>query len=263
MKFSASMMKKWSSCSLAGYFQYVEKLPTQSGSAAVYGSALHKGLEDFNNGATEEEAIQAFYDYMESNPPDYWNRRTTYTGYMDSGPKIIEDYIEKDKWSSDILIGTEKRFMVDMGDHQLSGIIDYLKIPKDHSKLIIGDYKSSGKKPNADSLRHDLQMTSYHYAVQQKEFWCGYPGQEDKYAGFENGEELYEHFKSMPIDVYWYHLRTNEAIHVGERSMADYAKLYRIMEMIAKAIELEVFVPTINGDNCTMCDFQEVCPVYW
>jgi len=129
---------------------------------------------------------------MNNNEPDYWNRMTSFTGYMDKGPKMIADYIDQRKWATGKIIASEKRFMVDFGEHQLSGIIDYMELAHDHSELHIGDLKT-GARPIMDALYLNIQMTTYHWATLQKEFWTGYPGEEDKYSGFENGEELYHH----------------------------------------------------------------------
>lgn len=262
MKISASVLKGWMTCSLQGKFNYVDKIPQGSGSAAVFGSAVHEAIDAFHKGKTEEEAVVIFKDYMNSNEPDYWNRMTSFTGYMDQGPKMIHEYIDQRKWATDDIFASEKRFLVNFGEHQLSGIVDYMALAHDWSELRVVDLKS-GKRPIMDALHLNIQMTIYHYASTQKEFWCGHPDDPEKYSGFENGEELFEHFKSVPRKVYWYDLKKNEAIFVGDRTMKDYARLYRLVEQIDRAINLEVFVPTIDENSCVWCPYQEICPVYF
>ena len=114
-----------------------------------------------------------------------------------------------------------------------------------------------------ETLHLDVQFTSYDFASRQKEFWCGYPGEEDKYAGLENGEELYEIFKDVPRVNIWYDLRKNESINVGERTDFDVARLYRLAEMISRAVEYKVYIPNISAESCGWCSYQDLCPVYF
>lgn len=263
MKFSPSQFKTWSKCSLQGRYKYVEKLGEWStGSSAHFGSSIHAGLELFHNGGTEEEAIEEFLRYFHSIEPDYWNRTTSYTKFKDAGPKMIKEYIESYKWTTKVTLGVEFRFMVDFGEHQLSGIVDHLYTDPDYSKLVISDIKT-GAKPNMDTLHLDVQWTAYDWASRQKEFWCGYPGEEEKYTGLENGEELWEIFKEKPRENIWYDMRKNKPVNVGDRGELDYGRLYRLAEQVARAVEYEVFVPNISADSCTFCDFTDICPVYF
>ena len=64
---------------------------------------------------------------MNNNEPDYWNRMTSFTSYMDQGPKMIADYIDQRKWSTTDVVASEFRFMVPFGEHQISGIVDILE----------------------------------------------------------------------------------------------------------------------------------------
>lgn len=262
MKFSASMLKNWQTCSLQAKFNYIDGMPQASGSAAIYGSAVHEAIDMFHKGATEEEAVEVFKTYMNDNPPDYYNRMTSFTGYMDQGPKMIHEYIDQRKWATGDIIASEKRFMVNFGEHQLSGIVDYMELSHDHSELRVVDLKT-GKRPIMDALHLNIQMTIYYYASLQKEFWCGHPDDPEKYSGFDNGEELYEHFKSVPRKVFWYDMKKNEPIYVGDRTMKDFARLYRLCEQVDRAMQYEVFVPTIDENSCVWCPYQEICPVYF
>ena len=262
MKFSPSKIRAFGDCALNAKFKYVDNLPTKTGSSAHWGTSLHHALEQFAITEDIDLAIEEFIKYYDSVTPDYWNRRTNYTGQKDMGKRILEDFAETDRWTHNVPVGAEFRFMVDIGEHQLSGIIDLLEVTKDLSEVIITDYKS-GARPNLDNLHLNIQMTAYDFASKQKEFWTGYPGQEDKYPGVPNGEEIYEKLIDVPRKVIWYDLKKNQAVDVGPRGDRDYARMYRAMEQIARAIEHEVFIPSISGDNCGWCDFQDICPVYF
>ena len=261
MKFSASMLKTFQECALQAKFSYMDQRPQQTGSAALFGSTVHEAIDMYHNGHTEEQCVAYFIDFMNNNEPDYWNRRTTLSGYLDQGVTMIREYVKSRQWSDTEVIASEFRFMVDIGEHQFSGIIDSLMLPNDHSALYIVDNKT-GKRPILDALYLNIQFTGYHWATYQKEFWCGYPGQEDKYSGFENGEELWEYFKDIPREGYWLDLKKMEYIYVGPRGPLDFARMYRLMEQVSRAIELDACIPTIDESTCTWCPYQDVCPVY-
>ncbi len=262
MKFSPSQIKAFGECALQAKFKYVDRLPTKLGSSAHWGTSLHQALEHYVDHQDVQKAIEEFVEYYSSVTPDYWNRRTSFTGHVDTGKKILEDFADSNKWDDRIPIAAEHRFMVDIGDHQLSGIVDLLDVSSDLSELRIVDYKS-GARPTKENLYLNVQFTAYLYASEQKEFWTGYPGQTDRYPGLPNGEELYELFLTKKRKGIWYDLKKNEEIDVGPRAFRDYARLYRAMEMIALAIENEVFIPSISAQTCGFCDFQDICPVYF
>lgn len=104
--------------------------------------------------------------------------------------------------------------------------------------------------------------TSYLYAAQQKQFWCGYEPEIDKYKGFENGEELWERYKDYEFTGVWYDLRNAKEYPVGPRTQLDYQKLYRCLDSIARVVELDAYMPDISGDTCGICSYKDICPLY-
>jgi CRISPR/Cas system-associated exonuclease Cas4 (RecB family) len=104
--------------------------------------------------------------------------------------------------------------------------------------------------------------SAYTYAVQQKQFWCGYEPEKEKYKGFANGEELYEQYKDHEIVGVWYDLRNAKEYPVGARSQQDYDRMLFCLDQIAKAVELDVYVPDISGDTCGICSYSDICPIY-
>lgn len=262
MKFSASQLKTWQSCSLQAKFSYIDKKGRSTGSSALFGSCVHEALELLNKGVSLEDAEIYFLDNIQSREPDYWNRRTSLTGFKDKGVQMLRDYAAYQELNPADVIASEFRFMVDVGEHQVSGIVDAIELPHDHSSLDVIDYKT-GRRPILDTLHLDIQMTIYQWASMRREFWTGYPGQEDKYQGIENGEEFFEYFKDIPRKAYWFDLKTAEPIYVGDRTGRDFGRLYRLIEQVARAVEYDVYVPTLTGDTCTWCDHTDICPVYF
>ena len=264
MKVSASVIKSWMRCSLQAKYRYIDGLPDKSNAAASFGSAVHLALELYNNTKSLEKAEKCFL-YAWDNPaefdiePEVWPPRTSYGQYRERGIDFIRNYHEANKWIEKEIVATEFRFCVPIGDHTISGIIDIMEVQDDKLKIV--DLKT-GYRPNSTNLNHDVQFTTYLYAPTQKEFWCGYPEEIEKYSGFPNGEEMWEKYKDAEITGIWYDLRNSKEYHVGERSEEDYAKLYRCIDEIARAIEFEVFVPDISGDSCSLCSYRGACHLY-
>lgn len=266
MKASSSQLKTWGKCSLQAKFQYVDKIDRwETGSAAHMGSGVHLGLEHLHNGGTVDEAVKIFQDYFDATEPTYWNRGGSRSKCLDIGRKMIRNYADVYKWETHVTLGVEKRFMIPFGEHTISGIVDHIQTDKNYSVLYLDDLKT-GAKPNMDTLHLDLQFTVYEYASYQPEFWIGMesddPKWPDKYSGFENGEELYEKFKDVPRKNRWVDLKTTKFIDVGNRTEFDYGRLYRMLEMIQRAIDTETYVPSITADACSWCSYHDLCPVY-
>jgi len=266
MKVSASLIKTWMKCSLQAKYRYVDGLPEKKNAAASFGSAVHLALELYNNEFDVDSAVGTFL-YVWDHPdefdlaPEVWPMRTSFGMYRERGEQFIRAYHEENQWVEKDIVATEHRFCVPIGDHLISGIVDLLEIPSKIPELHIVDYKS-GSRPNKTDLGLDVQFTSYLWASKQKEFWCGYEPEKEKYPGFENGEELFERVKNYNVIGIWYDLRNNKPYRVGVREDADFRRLHHCIDQIARAMEAEVFVPTISGDSCVICSFQEQCSAY-
>lgn len=100
--------------------------------------------------------------------------------------------------------------------------------------------------------------TVYDYAAGCKEFWVGVDGNAE-FPGLVNGEWLWETTgKQMTRRAIWYQLWNQKELDAGPRTQTDYDRLYRVCEEIRRAIETQVFVPTI-GDPCQLCDYVAQC----
>jgi RecB family exonuclease len=253
-------------CSLQARYKYIEALPDKSNAAAAFGSAVHMALELYNNVHDVDVAERAFLE-MWDNPDEFdlaidvWPPRTSFGAYRERGIDFIRKYHEENKWIKKEIIATEHRFCVPLGNHFISGIIDLIEVPEKTTTLKIIDFKS-GFRPNSMNLNHDIQFSTYLYAPTQKEFWCGSDEDRKKYTGFPNGEELWDRFQSYETVGIWYDLRNTKEYNVGPRDQDDYDKLLMCIEQIARAIELEVFVPDISGDSCGLCSYRDICPLF-
>lgn len=269
MRFSASQLKTWSKCALQGRFRYVDKINRWSkGSSAHMGTAAHLGFETLINGMPLEEAYKEFAKYYDDpkNEPDYLNRNTTSAGLRTKGLSMVQTFSEfLETYGDDIVsIGSEIPFRVEFGEHVLSGFVDWLYYIPSEDTFVIADHKT-GSRPNLDALNLDIQFTTYAWAIEDPIFWTGYLDEKtnEVVGGVPDGEELFKVYQNSKLRLVWHdHKNGGKQYDVGPRSDVDFQRLYRLAEMVIRAIETDTFVPTINGDNCTWCDYQDLCPVF-
>lgn len=267
MKFNASLLKTWENCQLQAKFKEVEKRPWLQHIKASFGTCIHDALEQYNWHGDVEKAIKRF-KYTWSNPEYLGVGIEKWGGYQYGslrarGIEILEQYHAKQKWEEREVIETEHKFCVPFGDHILSGVVDLLEVKQSGRGveiLKIVDYKTNTRKPSIKDLRLDLQFTVYDYASRQPEFWLGWEPEIEKYRPMHDGEELWERFQHVPRRGAWMHLWGNTEVDAGEREDADFLRMYRLLEAIDRAIEYEVYVPSIRAESCTFCDYKDICP---
>lgn len=268
MKVNVSLLKTWMGCPLQARFKEIEKRPWKQNAKASFGTCIHDALDQYNRYGDFESALIRFKTTWE-NPdllgvtPEVWPRGNTYGGLRDKGIEILSQYHEKQAWESRIVVGTEHKFCVPFGDHELSGVVDLIEgkmSGRGKNTLKIVDYKTNTRKPTKLQLAMDIQFTAYVYASLQEEFWVGMTASNGQiYPGMANGEDLFDRYKRTARRASWYHLWTNQELDAGDRDDDDYMRLYRCVEEVVKASEAKIFVPNISGDTCTFCDYTDVC----
>lgn len=267
MRFSFSMLDSWMSCPLKAKFRYFDRLPSQQNAKASFGTCIHKALEYYNTSGDLKGAEELFKDYW-TNPdklnvePDIWPRNTTFGGLMSAGLDVLRDHHTKNAWEKRQVLATEFEFIVPMGEHSLYGFVDLLEIKQSKTgkaTVRLVDYKTNSKAPYQSNLRLNVQFTAYSYASTQPMFWMGGELDGKKTAGLPNGDMLFDLYKPYARRGIWYGLMQGREFDAGERDDADYLRMYRAMNEIAKAVDNDVFVPNISGDSCTFCDYVVEC----
>lgn len=227
----------------------------------LFGSCMHKAMEYFNNTGDLVGAKTVFKKEWGRADPDYYPKGLDYAGLKTKGLESLDAMSVHYRFQNRVVIGTEIGFVVPFGEHELHGYIDLLEVQRSGTGaelLKVVDYKTASKGPTLSELALDIQFTAYHYAISQKEFWTGMPGNPD-FPGIPNGEWLWEtQGRDLPKRCVWFSLWNYRQLDAGPRTEVDYGRLYRVCEQIARATELEVFVPKI-GTSCTWCDFTEQC----
>lgn len=260
------MLECWMGCPLQAKFRYVDRLPTRTGSRQIFGICIHAALEYYHQWGRLDTAKKIFLDYWDDPTKlgrgiDVWNRYTSHTGLREKGLEILTDYDHRARLDKFDFIAAEHPFLVPMGDHQLQGYVDLLTVKKSgrgKPTVVITDFKTKSKAPWKDALRLNVQMTIYHYASTQKEFWTGFPG-ETRFPGLPDGEELFDLYKDAGRRCIWWHLMGDKELDAGPRGVEDYEQVYRVCDQMEKALTAEVFVPRIGEETCGFCDYQEPC----
>jgi RecB family exonuclease len=266
MRFSASRMKLWQSCALAAHYRYDQKLPTRQSGRATFGTVCHKALEHLNKTGDYEASVALFKDLWEhpekiGAEPDYWPKGSSWAPLKERGLEMLKHVHDLHRFQTHTVLAVEHKFLVRLGRHELFGFVDLVDMERSGTGTElcrVVDYKTSSRIPSQAELGLDLQICTYMYAVNQKEFWTGIPG-DPEFPGMENGEWLWETVGKMAEKrAIWYALWSHKQIDAGPRTDLDFRRMYRLCEEIARAEELGVHVPHI-GEACQWCDYQEPC----
>jgi len=267
MRFSASRLKTYMECQLQAKYRYEDNLPRRQNAAASFGTIAHKAIQTYyESGGDYERAVKTFKGLW-ANParagvePEYWPKRTSFGSYMGRGLEMLKQLHASHAWQTFHLIACEQPFLVPFGKYELTGFIDLLGVEKSGTGtelLKIIDFKTSSRTPSTAALALDVQFTTYHYAVNQREFWVGVEGNPE-FNGIVNGEWLWETIgRDMQKRCIWWALNSGRQIDAGPRVERDHQRLYRVCSEIEKSIDAGVAVPKI-GEACNWCDFQEPC----
>lgn len=248
-------------------FSDVDGLPRKQGSKASWGTVMHHALEFYNRTGDIDYAIRLFLECWDDPSilhveVDVWNRYTTFGGLRQRGMEILRAYHERIRLEDRTVIAAEHRFLVPFGRHEITGTVDLIELKRNHrgnDLLAISDYKGNGRRPTTATLALDIQFTSYLYASTQPEFWTG---NGEGFPPIVNHEWWWETLADVPRRGIWIQLMDNgREMDAGARDQDDFGRLHRLIDEIERAIEYQVFVPSI-GEACGLCDYANgPCPV--
>jgi len=227
-------------CPYSAFLRYEAGLRGGSSPWLALGNGLHTTLEvahkeqDFN--------LRSWIDLFKTEYNRIINDEEVFVSYPQLKKLETEGITMLEVYHGQIEIGqitktpldVEKDFRIPVAGTFLVGRIDKVE---DDGELSIIDYKSGKSKPDAWSLRNNLQLTAY--------YWAGF--------------EIYGRW---PKKLIWHHLRTGEQL-VTERTQEDVWNL-RVMidnavQMREQGIRHRIFHDSICGDGSgrgVSCDFR-------
>lgn len=267
-KISASFLKRWGDCPQQGYYRYVEGLPDDlSSGKQVFGTVMHKVLEETRELTTLEVAVNLFDKYW-SDPGllgekiDYWHPTHSEPSLRKKGHESL-GYIWdmnsiKDSDSREIL-AREHKFLVPFGPYMLTGYVDLVEIAPG-KKIKITDYKSAGRKPTKAELAFDLQFTLYDYASRHPLFWLGNEEDYEEYPPITGNKAWVKDVcTNWDRQLNWFHLMTGKEITCPKREAEDYKRMMLLIEQIERAVEANAQVPNIGPKSCGFCAYTDIC----
>ena len=254
MRASPSKIKTFGDCANQYKYKYVLGLEGDTYNAlTTLGSVFHYSVEVYEQYNHDIElAIRTFRYYWNNLEDlglriDYYSKRTSHEGLEKHAVEMLERYDQLTPWKGGELLGTEIKFEVPLGTHNLVGIIDKLFARPEANEIQVIDFKTGYKVP--EKLRHNLQFTSYMYATSRPEFWAFVPGYEDSYERFVDYKRIGQ----------WYHARNNKMFNAGFRDDNDYRRLLLAVDQMEGSIENDTYPLTIAGEVCGWCPWVEMC----
>lgn len=234
-------------------------------SATAYGTVVHHSLqvmETLHHDGREDalEVAQATFAHYwdpenigELTPPvDEWIARQSYASLARKGDESLAQYYDYLCQTPSQLLGLEINFNIpyeiDGTWHEISGTVDRLSVRKYNGKsyLSIEDFKT-GKKPTF--LRYNMQFTVYSWATTQREFW----------DPWDDGDARFAAYQRMGRRGTWVSLKDNKRSDAGWRAERDYERMRVALAEYVRAVELDVYPPTLSGDVCNYCPFRDIC----
>lgn len=226
------------SCPYAAFLRYEASIKQKPTDSLALGNALHYAIELSNKaGWNVEDASKLFLTEFRRIVEDdevfvTWPKMKKHEA---EGIEMLAlyDYGIKESKFPAVPFESEKEFKLPFEDEIIIvGKID--RTDKEGDEYIVTDYKSGAREPDPWFLRHDLQFTTYAWAMQ-------------------------ELTGKIPKKLIWHHLRNGKLL-VTERTQQDIDELkvmlHQALEMNRQDIRYRVY----HSQVCNWCDFKgDVC----
>jgi DNA helicase-2/ATP-dependent DNA helicase PcrA len=257
-QFSFSQITAYERCPWQYRYQFVLKVPTLGKGVFSFGKTLHTTLQKFYEQIREENSVRQSslfsasptpssaipqipsVDYLlnlyHNNWQDDWFYSTEHKQlYRKKGEKILREFYEKNKKNGWIVpISLESTFRFRIGDYYFKGQIDRIDPLTNGVRLI--DYKT-GRPKTKLNFSDKLQLLIYQWAASRL-------GQEWQWGEI--------------IELVYYYLDNNtEQSFLGKEK--DLERVEEEVLKIIRSIRSNDFTPNPNIENCTHCDFKEIC----
>lgn len=236
LKLSYSAINTYETCPLQYRYRYIERLPTEPKPALSFGKSLHEALRWFHSPPTPHPcSLSEFIEYLEYCwLSEGYSSAEEEAKYFYQAKSTLELYYRNNIESFRIPAALEQKFSIDMGDYNLTGVIDRVDIDEDGNFEVI-DYKTNRRLPPVRSLESNLQLPIYHIACEQ--IW-----------------------NTSPKKVAFYFILLNHMYsYIVTPELRKKALLQ--IETTLRGIENEEFSAKKNN-LCLWCDYLTLCPAW-
>lgn len=229
-------------CPYASWLKYEHQMRGPTTPWLALGSAVHTSLERTHLAGSFDLMVAVNLFKNEFNR--IIEEDEVFVGYpqmvklRNEGAEMVERYYDQIKSGKikDNPLVVEKEFSIPVAGTKVVGKIDKLEIDDD-GEYTVTDFKTGRAKPNPWDLRHNLQLTTYYWAV-------------------------FVLYGKYPKKVVWHHMRTGDLLD-SEREPQDIKNLQDMIQnavwMKQKGIRHRIF----HEGVCNFCDFRgETCTDY-
>jgi putative RecB family exonuclease len=240
---SASRLSTWQQCRLKFLFRYVSGIQKAPSSALHIGSVIHAVLQQWSlarwrRTPLDAAALTAVFDlaWAESSEEIAWEDEAASKAVAFA---TVETYLR----DTPIPVGerpeaVEVSVEVDLASHGLPVLVGVLDLVR--AGGVIVDFKTTGRTPDPEMVRHTTQVQTTGYALLYREA-TGHR---------ETGIELHHLVKTKTPKLV--------VTQVGPATESQRDRLFRVMESYVSGLEREDFVPA-PGLQCSSCEFINEC----
>ena len=238
------------------YEKIVGMKPEYVAASAIFGSGIHRAIEDIHEYRLEKEelirrSLKHRLDQVVDETEEEIQWRGEYEERFEDAVTYLSVYASKEVNQDAEIVSAEQTFRLNIGRYAFEGRFDQLR--RDGDRLILVDFKSGDWRPSEDFLRRSYQLSLYAYAV-----WQAY-GQ-------------------IPDAVWWYHLKDHlaykraykgkqageergPAIYETYRTEKDLEYLQKDLRRVCQAIRFNMFFrsPSQVGSCNGFCRFKDEC----
>ncbi len=243
---SASRVLLFQQCRLKFFFRYVLGLVKPKSPSLHVGSSVHAVLKYWNKARwkNEQPSLKTLHDvftgqWQESQKDEPVNWEGEEEEEKKVGWRLLETYfrespIKPDEKPEAVEVSVE----ADLSKHGLPKLIGIIDLVREGGRIV--DFKTSGKTPDPEQVRHfnDTQLASY--GVLYREV----TGKK------ESGLELHHLVKTKSPKIV-----VTEILPIDD---VQETRLYHVMESYVNGVQKEDWIPS-PGFGCAGCEFFNEC----
>jgi putative RecB family exonuclease len=246
--YSHSRLSNFENCPKKFHFRYILKTPVETeGIEAFVGKRVHEVLERLylfvGRGMVPplEKVIQRYRalwdEHYDAERVRVVRRETPVSFYVQLGERCLQNYYRRYyPFDADETLGLEERVVIQVGRHQLQGIIDRIVRTRD-GVIEIHDYKTGGYIPSQKKLDKDRQLALYQIGVA------------DRYG------------REHPYRLVWHYVASGQ-VRSSTRTPEQLGELLEHTISLIDRIERESEFSPRKTRLCDWCEYLEICPLW-
>jgi CRISPR/Cas system-associated exonuclease Cas4 (RecB family) len=242
-------------CSLQFQFQRIDRLePEFTSQNLVYGSSIHAAASWMYRLRKEGQRVQAaeirdiFADSLSKMAGEaervQYDEGSNLDSLIGEGRTLVDVLVESQR-DDETILEVDLPFEVPLTNSRgetsakpLVGELD-LVVAKGREGLTVRDLKTSKKRYPEEKLKHDLQPTTYLFAMKQL--------------------HPHEEVPKFEYEVLLKNKKPELVVYPTTRNQGDFDRLFKLAATADRLIESGAFLPNRGSYFCKSCPFQRAC----